>query len=416
MSETKAHIIVIGAGMVGVATAIWLQRAGEAVTLIDREGPAAGASYGNAGVLAAGSVVPVTVPGLIAKAPKMLFDPMQPLFLQWRYLPRLIPFLWRFLSHSNAKDVERISLSLHDLLADTADQHRSLAAGTPAERFIHDGDYVYGYKNYATYKADAFTWGVRSRRGLPIEELSGDALRDYDPQLVGRFGFAVRYGRHGMISDPGAYIMALYDHFVAQGGKFVQATISDLITENGAAKAVETDQGVIPAARIVMTTGASSQPFAKKLGVKVRLEAERGYHLEFVNPNITLRSPTMVTAGKFVATPMEGRLRCAGVAEFASVDAPPSEAPYRLLEKQTAAIFPDLTYDRIDRWMGRRPSTTDSLPVIGEAPGARNVWLGYGHQHVGLSGGPKTGRWLSQIITGQTPNEDLSPFAADRAA
>ena len=87
-----------------------------------------------------------------------------------------------------------------------------------------------------------------------------------------------------------------------------------------------------------------------------------------------------------------------------------------MLEKQTAAIFPDLTYDRIDRWMGRRPSTTDSLPVIGEAPGARNVWLGYGHQHVGLSGGPKTGRWLSQIITGQTPNEDLSPFAADRAA
>ena len=128
MSDVKKHVIVVGAGIVGVSTAIWLQRDGHQVTLVDREGPAAGTSYGNAGLLASGSIVPVTGPGLIGKAPKMLFNPDQPLFLRWSYLPKLLPWLFKYLSHANAEDSRRIASALHDIIGDSVADHQALAA------------------------------------------------------------------------------------------------------------------------------------------------------------------------------------------------------------------------------------------------------------------------------------------------
>ena len=122
----------------------------------------------------------------------------------------------------------------------------------------------------------------------------------------------------------------------------------------------------------------------------------------------------MVASGKYVMTPMEGRLRCAGIVEFGGLEGKPSRAPFDLLKRQTLSLIPELEYDRIDEWMGHRPSTSDSLPLIGNVESASNVWTGFGHQHIGLSGGPKTGRWLAQLITGQKPNVDLAPFAPNR--
>ena len=408
------RIAVVGAGIVGVSAAIWLQRAGARVTLIDRTGPAAGASWGNAGLLAAASIVPVTTPGILRKAPGMLFDPMKPLFLRWSYLPRLAPFLRRYLAHATPEAVERIADALAELLGDTVEQHLSLAAGTGAERYIVPCDYLFGYGGRADYEADAYAWRLRRARGFESEEMEPEALAAFDPALKGRFGLAVRCPGHGRITDPGAYVSALHAHFTGQGGEALVAAVSDIRIEAGRATGLVTDRGVIEAEEVVVTAGAWSGPLASRLGVTMPLETERGYHLEFVAPSLSLRAPVMVASGKFLATPMDGRLRCAGVVEFGGLEAGPSEAPFRLIERKAKAVFPDLRYERIDRWMGHRPATTDSLPVIGRAPAAPNVWLGYGHQHVGLTGGPKTGRWLSQMIRGDRPNADLSPFSPDR--
>ncbi|WP_340109283.1 NAD(P)/FAD-dependent oxidoreductase [Pikeienuella sp. HZG-20] len=410
------HVVIVGAGVVGAATAIWLQRSGARVTLIDREGPAAGASWGNAGVLAAASVAPVTVPGLLAKAPAMLLDPMKPLFLRWSYLPRLLPFLRAYLSHADDEKVERISIALTELLGDAAEQHLALAAETGAERFVKPGDYLFGYASRAAFKADAYAWRLRARRGFAFEELDAEALAAFDPALDGRLGYAVRCPGHGMISDPGAYVQALHAHVVASGGAALTATVTDIRVENGRATGVVADGALVEADDVVLTSGAWSGSFAKTLGVRMPLETERGYHIEFHNPSIRLRAPVMVAAGKFVATPMEGRLRCAGVVEFGGLAAPPRDAPFRMIEKHARALFPDLKFDEMTRWMGHRPATADSLPVIGRAPAAANVWLGYGHQHVGMTAGPKTGRWLARMILGDRPNIDMRPFAPDRPA
>lgn len=413
-SSAQKNIVVIGAGIVGVSTALWLQRDGHNVTLIDKEGPAAGASFGNAGVLTSGSLVPVTVPGLFGKAPKMLLSPNQPLFLKWPYVPKLIPFLWKYMKHANAKSVERISKGLCELLHDAPDQHLSLAKGTGAESYIDTVDYLFGYTDKAAFKADGFGWNIRERRGADFVQMDADAMTDYDPSLKGRFGYGVQCKNHGKIKDPGAYVTKLAEYFAANGGTVLTKDITGFDIKNGNCSGIITADGSMTADTYILTTGAWSSAWEKALGITVPMESERGYHIEFVNPSITLRSPLMVAGGKFVVNSMDGRMRCAGVIEFGGLDAPASKAPIKLLKKQMADLFPDLTYDRIDEWMGHRPATADSLPVIGVSPKADNVFLGYGHQHIGLSGGPKTGRWLAKLATGTPLNTDLSAYAADR--
>ncbi len=415
MSHGKSKIAVIGAGMVGVATAIWLQRAGHQVTLIDREGIAAGTSYGNAGILACSGIIPVTTPGLIFKAPKMLLDPNQPLFLRWSYLLKILPWLVKFLKKANSKDMKHIVSQLHHIMYDSVDQHMALAKGTKAERFIKPYSYVHGFKDKAHYKKDEKYFNILRQHGYELIEMQPDEIADFDPALYGKFGYAIRSTSDGKISDPGAYINALAADFENNGGKILIGEVSDILLENGKAKGVSFEYGkTINADQIVVTSGAWSTKLTKKLGLKIPLETERGYHLEFVNPNIEFKSPVMVTAGKFGMNSMEGRLRCAGIVELGGLDAKPSRAPFELLRRQVHALFPELEYDEVREWMGHRPSTSDSLPVIGAFDNIPNVWAGFGHQHLGLTGGPKTGRWLAQMISGETINENLSAFSPDR--
>lgn len=415
MSDTSQNsIIIVGAGIVGVSAALWLQRLGQNVTLVDKTGPAAGASHGNAGVLAVGAIVPVTVPGLLKKAPRMLLDPKEPLFLRWSYLPRLFPFLRKYLANTTTQSVERTADGLNLLLHDSPDQHFALAQGTDAERYFAHGDYLFGYANEAKFKADAYTWDAKTRRGVKMEPMSPEMLAEYDPNLRGRFGFGVRCRDHGVISDPGEYVAALAKQFENNGGKILQSDVSEFVLEDGRCTGIRTSKGVLSADKYIIAAGAWSGNWAKHLGVKIPLESERGYHIEFVDPSITLRAPIMVASGKFVVNSMNNRMRCAGIVEFGGLDAPASAAPFKLLRRQMAELFPDLTYSRIDEWMGHRPTTADSLPVIGVAPNANNVWLGYGHHHVGLTGGPKTGRWLADMVTDTPINADLSAFSPAR--
>lgn len=413
-SNESKRVVIVGAGIVGVSTAIWLQRAGHEVIVVDPKGPAGGTSYGNAGILASIAVVPVTVPGLLGKAPGMLFDRKSPLFLRWSYLPKLIPFLSKYLAHANDPDVNRIADALTLLLHDSPDQHLSLAKGTEAERFVKPGNYLFGYADRAAYEKDAYGWNIRRKRGYKFAEMTASDLAEYDPAFEGLFGFGVMCPEHGQITDPGAYVKALAAHVEKQGGTFVTEDVNDIFYENGIAKGVVTANQNIEADEIVLATGIWSGPFAEKLGLKVPMEAERGYHIEFVNPSIELKSPIMVASGKFVMTPMEGRLRCAGIVEFGGMSETKSKAPLELLKEQTLQLLPDLKYDRIDEWMGFRPSTSDSLPLIGATEKHKNVWLGFGHQHIGLTAGPKTGRWIAQMINGDKPNVDLEPFSTVR--
>jgi len=190
----RSPVAIIGTGIVGVSTALWLQRAGQ-------------------------KVVPVTTPGLLAKAPRMVIDPGQPLFLKWRYLPRLLPWPVKYLGHANAADTRRISQAIHGVTGESLAEHQALSAGTGAERFVVPADYLFLYRDRAHFLGDAFGWSLRAEAGFSWDELDAAAMRAYDPAYGPSVGYAARLPDHGRISDPAAYVRALAAHLVAKGGR-----------------------------------------------------------------------------------------------------------------------------------------------------------------------------------------------------
>ncbi|MEP2027737.1 MAG: FAD-dependent oxidoreductase [Paracoccaceae bacterium] len=411
----SGHIVIVGAGIVGVSTAIWLRRYGADVTLIDRDAPGQGTSYGNAGVLAACSVAPVTAPGLLRKAPGYLANPNFPLFMRWGYLPKLAPWLMKYLSNANDSDTRRIAQGLTTIVSDTVEQHKSLVRDTDAASWVVDSDYHFAYRDKAAFEADNYTWGLRRAAGFSPVLSTGPDVQAHEPNLSSSVGYLATMKDHGYVRDPGGYVAALAQVFEGLGGKVCKTSVQDIEIEGEAIKAVLTEQGRIACDGAVLATGVWSKPMMKKLGLNIPLESERGYHIVFQEAENGPVSPTMVASGKFVATPMAAGVRCAGIVEFGGLDAGPSRAPFDLLRKQVRETYPNLVATSEEEWMGHRPAPSDSLPLIGQI-GQSGIYTAFGHHHIGLTGGPKTGRLVAEMLTGRTPNADLSAYDPQRFA
>lgn len=410
------RIIIAGAGIVGVSTGIWLRRFSDAeVTIVDRLPPGEGTSHGNAGVLAACSMVPVTAPGLIRKAPRMLMNPDFPLFLRWAYFPKLLPWLMKYLSNANDSDTRRIAQGLTMIVGDTVDQHKSLVADTDAAHWVNDSDYSFAYANRAAFEADAYTWALRREAGFEPVIREGDAVRAFEPQLSPSVGLLATMTDHGYIRDPGGYVKALAAVFEQSGGTIRQAEIKDFELIDGKVAAVLTSDGRQACDQVVLATGVWSKPLMQKLGLSIPVESERGYHILFEDATGGPSHPVMVASGKFVATPMAAGLRCAGVVELGGLKAGPSVSALNLLRRQAKAAFPHLSYSGEIEWLGHRPAPSDSLPLIGEVRGT-GVFTAFGHHHIGLTGGPKTGRIVAGLVADQPVNTDIGAFDPMRFA
>lgn len=410
----QPHVIVVGGGMVGIATAIWAQREGNKVTLIDKGAPADRASFGNAGVLASASVLPVTMPGLLAKLPKMVLSRSEPIFLRWLYLPRLMPWALRYLSHATEAEVRRIATALQPIIGNSLEDHLALSQGMPAARFIKPNDFAVLYKDRAAFEKDSLGWNIRSDLGFAWSEHSGSDRDIYDPVFNKSLGFMAALKGHGQITDPGAYMGALRTQFETSGGRILAAEVSDILQQDGHATGVMTDQGPQWADRVAITAGAWSPLLTKKLGVTIPVEAETGYHIEFWDPSYLPRVPTLVPSKKLIFSPMQGRLRVAGAVEFGGLKNKGQDHVLDLLKAATKEVLPDLVYSKETYWSGHRPAPTDSIPVIDELATVKGVFLGFGHQHVGLTGSARTGQILAQLISGKRPNIDLTPYRVSR--
>ncbi len=406
-------IIVIGAGICGVSSAIWLRRAGHDVTLIDRDHPGAGASYGNAGLLANWAVVPVNTSDLPRTALKYLLDPKSPLFMQWSALPRMTPWLYQFLRNATENNTSHMAKGIAQLVTDSMEQHRMLAKGTRAEKWIANSDFSFAYENRAAFEADALGWDLRKTEGQFPDLLSGPEVQEAEPMLSSEYGFLAVLRDTGHLLNPGGYVADLAEVLAEEGGRYIQAEAQDIEMDGGRITGVATTQGLLPCDRAVLAAGIWSKPLMQKLGLKIPLIAERGHHLHFKNPSEMPKNPIMITKGKFGVTPMATGLRCAGTVELGDTRKGPNRAALRLIGDHVKRAFPTLQYDDVEEWLGFRPSTPDSLPLIGEI-GNTGVHAAFGHQHVGITAGPKTGRLLAALIDGQPPNMDMSAYNANR--
>ncbi|WP_192965906.1 NAD(P)/FAD-dependent oxidoreductase [Phycobacter azelaicus] len=407
------HTVIVGAGIVGAATAIWLRRAGHEVTLLDKGEPGMGASYGNGCILASCAIVPVTTPGLLPKGPKYLMDPNFPLFMRWSYGPKLLPWLIKYLSHANDGDTRRISKGLSHVIGDSVEQHQALTAGTPAAKWVQESDYCFAYEDRAAFEADKYVWELRREAGFVPELIEGGEVQEKEPILAQNMKLLAVMKNHGYILNPGNYVRDLVALLEEMGGRFVQAEVKDFDLSGGRITAVDTDKGRFECNEAVLATGVWSKPLMQKLGLTVPLEAERGYHIIFKNPSQTPNNPMMLASGKFVATAMDQGLRCAGVVEFGGLSEVKSKAPLALLRRKVRECFPQMVADSEEEWLGYRPAPTDSLPLIGEV-GKTGVFAAFGHHHVGLTGGAKTGRMVADMIAGRPSNIDMRPYEPNR--
>jgi D-amino-acid dehydrogenase len=349
----------------------------------------------------------------MSSVPKMLFDPLGPVHLKWSYLPRLLPWLIPFLRRANRRDMEATAAALATLLGDATDQHLALATGTPAERYVTLGNYVMLYPDRAKFAGDALGHGLRQAHGARLEEWDRERLKAEDPHLGPYYQFAAVYPGNGWITNPGAYVAALFAAYRSGGGQFRQGEVDDIRPAGGGAE-VAVGGETLAFDRAVLAGGVWSDRLARRLGHRTAMESERGYHLVFRNPSRVPPTPYSLSDAKVIATPMEGGIRVAGQVEFGGLDAPMSEAPFRVARERIRRVYPDLEWDGEDRWMGHRPSTVDSLPLIGPSPKAPAIQFAFGAQHIGLTSGPRTGRLIADLIAGRTPNIDMKPFRVGR--
>ena len=407
-------IIVIGAGIVGVSTAIWLQRSGFKVTIIDQKGPATGASHGNAGILAASSIIPVPNPSLIKKLPFYLLSKDSPVFFKMSYLPQMFPFLMSYLSKSNLREVNKYAERMTPLIFDTVCQHKSLAKGTGAEKFISYQDYCFGYETEKNFLNDKKVWKLRQKHGLPFEVVNGNEFSNFDPFYKDLFDVIVKCKNHGKINDPGLYVKTLCDHFLSQGGELIISKVNDISSKNLNDVIVKIESDSLIANKIVVATGAWSKKILKKFKIKMPLESERGYHVEYVEPNFYPKVPMMLTSKKFVITPMDGRIRVAGLVEFAGLKTLKRKPPLNLLKNKIKDLFPNLECKEKIEWLGHRPALVDSLPMLGYLDKNKQILVAFGHQHLGLTAGAKTGRIVSDLIIGNDIKLKISNYRPNR--
>lgn len=411
-SKEIADVTIIGAGIIGVTTALELQRKGYSTLLIDRNAPASECSSGNAGIIATYGVTPVSLPGLWKKVPKMLLDPAGPLTIRRQYLFKIMPWLLSFWRAGNHQSATSSAKALEGLVCNSLIDYQTLIKATAAESLIKACPVLCVYESKEKYTNDQYIWDLRKDRGVRWDTVEGGELHDLEPALASSLNFAVLLHNTGFTVNPQRLVQTLFDEYIKRGGNYLQAEVHDILKENSGS--LQTTVGALPINKVVIACGAWSGVLAKRIGEPVPLEAERGY-------NITLsdfegnapRHPIMSPGYKVISTPMEHGLRIAGMVEFGGF-LPPDYRRSAILREQLSQLFPKIKEGVATSWMGHRPTLPDSLPVISQSTKNQSVFYAFGHQHVGLTSAPMTAKVVAHLIAGTPPPINASPFRINR--
>jgi D-amino-acid dehydrogenase len=408
------RVTIIGAGIVGICSALSLLEKGIAVELLDRDAPASGASHGNAGVVSPWSCVPQSMPGLWRNIPRWMLDPEGPVFIRWRHLLPFLPWGMKFLRAGDERKLPAIADAMNALNRPNVELYRHHLKGTGEEDLLSDSCYVHVYRNADAIDLKQLGWQMRAERDVPLEVIGAEQLRALEPAIAPEYRAAVLIKDQARARDPGKIGRVLAQKAEQMGASFRRTAVSALTPNEDQSWTVHTDHGALAAERVVVAAGAWSLRLLKPLGVRVPLEAERGYHLVLQNPGITVNNSIMEVTHKFVASSMLAGVRCAGTAEFAGLDAPPDYRRARVFKRLAQRLFPAINVDQGVEWMGSRPSLPDSLPCLGPVPGHSNLFAAFGHCHYGFGMAPGTGRVVAELLSDSTPNMDLTPYRVDR--
>lgn len=416
MSDSnRADIAVIGAGIIGVACALQLARQGQRVVVIDPQAPGMGASYGNAGHLATEQVFPIADVSILKRLPAMLMDPMGPLRLDWKYLPRALPWFARLLLNLRPASYRRTVAGIRALNEASLGAWQRLLQAIEQPQLLHtDGSLLVFERAESGEAIDALR--QRMQQHVPVEFWPREAIRKAAPQLSDAIQGGLFFPGTGHFIDPYSVVCALVNAAKACGVQFVQQRVLDGRLESDGVSLL-TDRGTVTARQVLIACGAHSAKLTAALtGTSVPLDTERGYHLML--PHEHQRLPFAVTSfeRKFIMTPMRDGLRLAGTVEFAGLERPANMQRAWQLHRLSQGLFrQDLSTRDATPWMGFRPSLPDSLPIIDRVADGK-VLLAFGHQHLGLTQAAVTAEMVVQLATldKRMPLPDLAPYRLAR--
>ncbi len=410
----QADVTILGAGIIGICSALSLTERGVKVHLVDRDFPGQATSFGNAGVISPWSIVPQSMPGLWKKIPAWILAPDGPISIKPSYVPKLAGWGLRFLANGRTDRVRAASTAMEMLNRDCVTLFRRYLAGTGQEDLIRDSYYVHVFRKANDAHLDSLDTQLRKEAGANIERIGSDELKALEPDLSRDYQAAIVIKDQARALSPGRIGKTLTEKFLQQGGTFRKTTIHAIHPAEGGGWTYITDDGANHASKLVLSMGVWSAKLLKPLGLHVPLQSERGYHVSFKKPGITLNNSILDVDMKFVASSMEDGLRVAGTAEFAGLDAPINEKRLASLVKLAGRLSSDLRTSDFTTWSGQRPSFPDSLPCIGEVKNLPNLITAFGHSHYGLMMAPKTGQIVADIATRRNTNTDLSAFRIER--
>lgn len=408
--------VVIGAGIVGVNVALALLKKGYDVTILDRGEPGRGASFGNAGGIAVTECAPIAMPGTLLNVPGWLMDPLGPLSVRWSYLPKMLPWLLRFIAASSKSRVEQIATELAAILHRAWDDYDPVIAeaGLADAVFKKEGALAV-YRSEASRQKAEYGIDLRRRNGISIRDLTRDEVHDLEPDLAPIFACGVMEEDWGRVLDPFRIVTGLFRHFLDRGGKFETAEVVDFVYRDGQPRAAITTTGdQITFDTVVVACGAWSKTLAKRLGSPVPLDTERGYNTTVPYHDARLSRMVICADDSFVLTPMEMGIRVGGAVELGGLVAAPNYDRAKALFAKGREVLPKLNPEGGTEWMGFRPSMPDSKPVISHSPKHRNVFFAFGHGHLGLTMGATTGRLIADLVsTGEAPI-NMTPYRINR--
>lgn len=413
--QADRTVLVIGAGIVGLCTALDLQRRGYHVTILDRKGVAAEASKGNAGAFAFTDIIPLATPGIMRKAPKWLLDPLGPLSIPPRYAARILPWMLRFWRASLPGRSARGTAAQACLMFYSQERLAEQLADTGLGDMVRREGQLQVYESLEEFEASRESWDVRAAHGIAFDHVIGrHALADIQPGLSERFIAGTFTPSWSNITDPARYAERLAECFMKRGGRMARGDAQQVLPTEAGVTAVLADGEVLDAAQAVICAGAWSHKLAAALGDKIPLETERGYNTTLASTRFDLRTHLSFAGHGFVVSKIGDGIRVGGAVELGGLSLPPNYARAKALMDKARRFLPGLDKGEGTEWMGFRPSLPDTLPVIGPSSADPRVFYAFGHGHLGLTQSSGTAGLIGDLVSGAVPAIDISPFRPTR--
>ena len=412
--DEPLDVVIIGGGIVALASAQKLLAAGRRVTLIERKGIAQGASFGNAAAFAFSDILPLAASGKIRQAPKWLMDPLGPLSIPPAYALKIAPWLLRFWRAGWRDRIEHSIAAQSALMRLAAAEMASLLAEESLSPMVrHDGSLEL-YESEAEFKASLPGWKARADHGVSFEHVRGQRLAEMQPGLAPVFVAATFVPGWQTVSNPYDFALGLARAVAGKGAAFLRGEVTSVAPSGDGVAIGLADGRNVTAAAAVVAAGAWSRRLTDPLGDRIPLETERGYNTTLPPDAFDVRRQLIFSRHGFVITPLANGLRVGGAVELGGLDLPPNFKRSEAMLAKATRFLPGLKPEGGRQWMGFRPSLPDSLPVIGRSRASPRIVYAFGNGHLGLTQSAATGRLVRDLVCGETPSIGVSPFSPGR--